>query len=181
MAESAEEQSPEPGLVPDSAHLSETSRLRRIVKGHEGFRLVILQFNDHAYRDRLIAAFGRELSARPGLLHATRHDTFAAFENALYATAAGHDLIHVIGLETWLAGEAGVPRIHGFNYHREPIAKHCRLPLLLWMPEPLVRAFATGAPDMWSWRAGLLDYSLPRATSTPVPRACRPPETMQNS
>lgn len=137
--------------------------LERILHESGRFKLVLLQFNDPAYRDALIAKINATATT-PTALHvsAATFPDFTDLEARLKELARDHAVIHLTGLESWLFPFDAPTRATGFNYHREAIADNCPAALLLWLTEPDIRDFAVQAPDMWAWRAGVLDFSLVR-------------------
>jgi len=132
----------------------------RLMRGHSGFSLVFLQYNDLRYRDKLIPHLNRHATT-PATFCIGPEIDFSGFEQRLFALSVGHDLIHVIGLNEWLL-ESREEKFRGFNYHRELIAENVQTTLALWMTEDDIRDFALKAPDMWAWRKGVIDFSAVR-------------------
>lgn len=135
--------------------------LERILEAQGRFKLALVQFNDPAVRDAVIAKVA-ETHPQARVLHvsAAEFPDFSVFEQRLAETAQAHNIVHVTGLESWLFPMEGPSRAAGFNYHREAIAERCPACLLLWLTEPDIGQFAIEAPDMWAWRAGVLDFSV---------------------
>lgn len=143
--------------------------LERMLHGGGRFKLALLQFNDPAYRDALIAKINATATT-PTVLHVSA-ETFPDFtdlEARIKELARDHTVIHLTGLESWLFPFDAPTRATGFNYHRETIADNCPAALLLWLTEPDIRDFAVQVPDMWAWRAGVLDFSLVREVGSLV-------------
>lgn len=164
MAESADRYARHTSALGLSAGHEEAYRsLERILHDSGRFKLVLLQFNNPAYRDALIAKINA-VATTPAVLHvstATFPD-FTDLEIRLTELARDHAVIHLTGLESWLFPLDAPTRATGFNYHRETIADNCPAALLLWLTEPDIRDFAVQAPDMWAWRAGVVDFSVAR-------------------
>lgn len=137
--------------------------LERILQAEKRFKLVVLRFNDPAYRDAVIAKLA-ETHPQAATLHVTAaaFPDFSLFEDRLAEVAQRHFIVHLTGLESWLFPLDAPARATGFNYHREAIADHCPAALLLWLTAPDIAQFAVEAPDMWAWRAGVLDFSVDR-------------------
>jgi len=151
----------------ESQHSGELLRLRKLLTATSDFRLIILEFNDPVYRDKLIQHIdGFPTRSARLVLDETIND-FSDFEEALAKLCKEHDAVHVIGLETWLKdGKAEENRWKGFNYHREKLAELCPARLLLWMIGPDIKKFAIQSPDMWAWRTDVLDFSIKRVALT---------------
>ncbi len=145
-------------------HNAEFDRLFKLIKNPAGFRLIILQFNDPAYRDALIRKIG-QLNSQSAVLSLTleKFPTFQSFEKGLKYLAGHSPLINLVNLENWLFPEGTKSMVVGFNYHRESIAKDCPIQLFLWMTETDIKTFAIDAPDMWAWRSAVLDFSVEKA------------------
>lgn len=156
----------------DSRHSGALLRLYKLLTSSSGFRLILLEFNDPVYRDKVIQHINRFPVHAGILVLDDKIKDFNDFENRLTALCRTHDTVHVVNLETWLKlGKPGENRLQGFNYHRENIAEQCPANLLLWMIRPDIRVFALQAPDMWAWRTDVPDFSLePEAPGPGVER-----------
>jgi len=142
---------------------------RRLIHGRAGFSLLFLQYNDPFYRDKLIPYLNR-YAANPLMLRLDPEMEYSELEKRLFDLTAGHDLIQVVGLSEWLAGESRSAKLRGFNYHRELLAERMRAALALWMTENDIREFALEAPDMWAWRQGVIDFSVARQEQNELER-----------
>jgi tetratricopeptide (TPR) repeat protein len=145
----------------DDAHASQLLQFERLMKATAGFTLVLLQYNDSAYRDNLIP-YLEQYAQSPGRMIVEPDTPFHIFEEQLAALSANHDLVQVLGLNQWLSGKERAARVRGFNYHRELIAERVHTMVALWLIEDDIRAIALDAPDMWAWRSGVLDFSVMR-------------------
>jgi len=84
--------------------------------------------------------------------------------------AAKASALHLVGLDRWLATEPNPiledqpvqpsPILQRLNYRRESIAATTRLPLVMWLAPGQVSHLAEQAPDLWAWRAAVLDFTL---------------------
>jgi len=139
-------------------HSADFLRLQRVLNSGHSFRLILCQFNAPRYRDRVISQVNAALKA-PAVWTLPANPDAALFEAGLVEQGRGHDCLHVIGLDHWLTQDhGGVLRL--LNYHREQIVELAPLPLLFWISPAQVAAFAREAPDMWAWRAAVLDFTL---------------------
>lgn len=149
-------------------HSADFLRLQRVLQSGRGFRLILCQFNAPRYRDRVISQVNAALKA-PAVWTLPANPDAALFEAGLVEQGRGHDCLHLIGLDQWLAeDQESVLRL--LNYHRERIVELAPLPLLLWVSPAQVAPFARQAPDMWAWRAAVLDFTLsaPAAPNRPI-------------
>jgi tetratricopeptide (TPR) repeat protein len=163
------EQLPENTVLPDNlalpswelqdAHSGGVHDFARLMSVSKGFSLIVLQYNDSAYRDKVIPYLDRHAKA-PTVVTLTGQDDVAVLEQSLSRLATDHDLIHVIGSHEWLSGEERLTRLRGLNYHREQIAQQTKAVISLWMIEDDILAFALEAPDLWAWRMGVVDFSV---------------------
>ncbi|MFZ1641554.1 MAG: tetratricopeptide repeat protein, partial [Candidatus Contendobacter sp.] len=154
----------------DSRHSGCLLRLRKLLVTASGFRLVLLEFNDPQYRDRTIQQIDGFPVKTASLVLDESVDSFDEFERRLSALAGQCQAAHVLNLERWLVDDkTRESRFKGFNYHREALAERCPFTLLLWMIAPDIKAFALKAPDLWSWRTDVFDFSSrPAPISAPV-------------
>ena len=73
------------------------------------------------------------------------------------------------GLESWPAGLDDL--LDRLNRRREAIPERCPRPLLIWVLSSNLEKFATRAPDLWDWRSGVFDFTLPpSAAGTDLPQ-----------
>lgn len=144
-----------------NAHSGGVLDFSRLLRVSSGFALLVLQYNDASYRDKVIPYLDRHAKA-PAVFALAEQDEVAVFEDKLATLAVDHDVVHVIGLHEWLAGEHRSARLRGLNYHREVIAEQVRTVVALWMLEDDIRDLALEAPDLWAWRKGVVDFSRTR-------------------
>lgn len=157
--------------IPQDPHSGDFLRLQRLLARRGHFQLIIAQFNAPAYRDAIIAALGR------GSTDATavsvwvlpEEPDLAALRTEVTQRAAAVDGLHLIGLDAWL-DRADESVLRGLNHGREALAATAPLSLVIWLRADQVRAFAEGAPDLWAWRAGLLDFALARREPLAIER-----------
>jgi tetratricopeptide (TPR) repeat protein len=144
-------------------HSSNSTALLRLVRRLRGvpgagFRLIVLEWNDPRDRGAAIAHVER-LFPGAATLQLEAHDPpdFTALLTRLAALAQAHPLVHVLGLENWHRTRPDAFRL--LNYRREHIAATCPAAMLFWLIPPDVTRLATEAPDLWSWRTSVLDFT----------------------
>ncbi len=147
------------GWTLEGQHSGEILAFRRLVTGRNGFSLLVLQYNDPAYRDKIIPHLNLH-AKNPTVFRPDPQSGYADFEERFVQFAAGHDLIHVVGLSEWLTGGSRNEKFRGLNYHREYIAEKAPVVIALWMTEKDIRDFALQAPDMWAWRTAVIDFAV---------------------
>ena len=141
-------------------HHSEFQRLVKILRYGTRSQLLILEFNDEPYRDLLMRKVDDVLAVeglRSDSIDLVRGGfaTFADAEAELVRLAKSAAAIHVLGGDAWFDDA----RWESFNIRRESIARNAPARLLLWLTEGQIRKMAERAPDLWSWRSAVLDFS----------------------
>ena len=140
-------------------HSGVVLRLRRLVENRQSFVLCFLTYSDSAYRET-VASFLSELLdaglrvAIDGKVRVGTEELFGRLSDPTYAGPAQLD-----GLESWPDGLDDL--LTRLNYRREAFAARCQRPLLIWIRKRDLQAVATGAADLWAWRSGVFDFSLP--------------------
>ncbi len=145
-------------------HSGDWVRLLRNLPHLRGFHAFILQHNLPTYRDTLIF-----------LLHEGEDETthaiwdlntlggFDAFELALYQMNESKQRpknLHIINFES-LDEDAQKYFIKGLNYHRDALAEYAQTTLFFWLLAHDLLAIQRNAPDFWSWREQVIDFSVP--------------------
>ena len=120
----------------------------------------------HADLDGLLPGYGLT-STRVHLQHERFPDFFAA-ASELRDLSARYRVIHITGGPSWFDDRS----LSAANLSREALASEVRCALLLWADPELIAKIATVAPDLWSWRAGVFDFST--QVRTPVPTKIPP-------
>ena len=155
---------------PLSQHTGALVRLRNIVEDEDGFRLVVAIFSNSAYRRRLIAWLGELIPETYTLDIATEQD-FLEIVNKLQHLPSTTSIVHLLGAPAWFRDPLRAPALlHGLNYRREQFAADFPFVLVLWLYDAQVRELAQQAPDMWAWRAAVLDFVLPSALEPTLPQ-----------
>jgi hypothetical protein len=160
-------------------HISDFMRLVKTLRYGSRSQLLIAEFNDVPYRDRLVEridAVALDVNLSPGqlALSAAHHNDFGDVERDLHEQAQRHQLVHLLGGESWFDEQ----RWRAFNLRRELIARDVAVRLILWLTLEPVRNLALLAPDLWAWRSGVFSFSSePQATGVlhpPPPVAAEP-------
>lgn len=150
-----------------STHKEELRRAERLLQAANGFRLIITEFNDPLFREKIIKEIS-SFGVKSVVLEVSRAEfpVFYDFELKIADLSRTCNVIHVIDLDTWLKMDEGDTMVFGFNYHREAIASSCRASLFLWMTELGISSFATTVPDMCSWRSAVLSFLIEKEKTT---------------
>ncbi|WP_374244039.1 tetratricopeptide repeat protein [Zoogloea sp.] len=159
------------------------ARLARLLAVKKGFQFYVLVCPAPRERDRLIARLEGEpgLTGRPMLrvdlaeygLSAAAPADVPSLEAWLHAEAGADAIVHLVNGDGWLKPD----RIAELNLHRNALAAQVPASLLWWLPEATVTELARGAPDVWSWRSGVVAFegagevSEPIGVSPPVARS----------
>ena len=142
-----------------SEHSGAFLRLQRLVKGRSSFTLCFLTYSDSFYRDEAAAFLEGRLSAhlRVAIDPEERIGTEVLFDR-LSADADGGPA-QLVGLEFWREGLDDL--LGRLNQRREALAERCPRPLLFWVRSRHLPLVATRAADLWAWRSGVFDFTLP--------------------
>jgi predicted negative regulator of RcsB-dependent stress response len=164
-------------ILPDNE--AGLARLVRLLAVKKGFQLYVLVCPEPRERDRLIARLADEpgLAGRPVLrVDLAEYGPSAAapadvpsLEARLHAEAGADAIVHLVNGDGWLKPD----RIAELNLHRNALAAQVPASLLWWLPEVTVTELARGAPDVWSWRSGVVAFE--GAGEVPEPISASPP------
>ena len=154
-----------------SEHSGALLRLRRLVERRKSFVLCFLTYSDSAYRETavgfLVDLLGAQLRvAIDGDIRVGTEDLFERLSDSAYEGPA-----QLMGLESWPDGLDDL--LKRLNYRREAFAERCQRPLLVWIRKRDVQMVATSAADLWAWRSGLFDFSLPEVYGQSEPQHVR--------
>ncbi|MCB0067996.1 MAG: hypothetical protein KDD77_12625, partial [Caldilineaceae bacterium] len=145
----------------DGRHSGDFLRLQRLLEHGDGFQLVFAACVSVAYRQLLIDRVG-SLHPSAALLDLASGKDPSAFLDGLRQIGTQHRPIHIFGIEAWLR-RCGLEALRALNYRRETLATDVVNTLLLWVEPGTIPTFAAEAPDLWAWRAAVLDFSHPSA------------------
>lgn len=145
-----------------SEHSGAFLHLQKLLAGKQGFTLCFLVFSDSAYRNKAAEHLAN-------LLHARTQVTInpsepIGTEELFKRLNAGEKSApaQLLGIERWPEGLDDL--LARLNHRRDAMAKRCRRPLLFWVLSKDLNMVATRAPDLWAWRSGVFDFSLPHCS-----------------
>ena len=144
-----------------SEHSGAFLRLSRLLNGRSSFTLCFLTYSDSVYRDEAARFLEGRLNAhvRVAIDPEERIGTEVLFDRLSADPDSGP--AQVMDLESW---PDGLDNLLGrLNQRREALAERCPRPLLFWVLQSSSRlpAVATRAADLWAWRSGVFDFTLP--------------------
>ena len=150
-----------------SEHSGAFLRLQRLVEGRPSFALCFLTYSDSSYRDRVADFLEAKLCARVRVTidPISPIGTEALFDMLSADRDAGS--AQLIGLERWPEGIDNL--LTRLNYRRGALAQRCARPVLVWILSKHLRSLATDAADLWAWRSGTFDFTLPSDENLLVP------------
>ena len=154
-----------------SEHSGTLLRLRKLIENKQSFALCFLAHSDSAYRETVAGFLAELLNARlrvaiDGKVRVGTEDLFGRLSEPTYVGPA-----QLSGLESWPDGLGDL--LTRLNYRREAFAARCQRPLLIWIRRRDLQAVATGAADLWAWRSGVFDFSLPEVPIRAEPHYVR--------
>jgi tetratricopeptide (TPR) repeat protein len=154
--------------------------------------LLIAVCDNRKYRDQLINSYEIELQAQGARCHRIRIDRQQfSLKQSLQDLAAREPelkssnmpaLITVLGADELLGIRLNQPKsdqeqfFFSLQWTREAL-REFKVPILLWLTPAIATALAQQAPDFWSWRGGVFEFSLPLSSTLPLERSTREPIT----
>ncbi len=122
--------------------------------------LCFLVFSDSAYRNKIAKFLADHFRAH---VHVTIDPEESIGTEELFIRLDGgapNDPSQLFGLEHW---PEGLDNLLGrLNLRREALAERCRRPVLVWTLSTQVNTIITRAADLWAWRAGIFEFTLPK-------------------
>ena len=145
-----------------SEHSGAFLRLQRLLEGRRSFTLCFLIYSDSFYRDQAARFLEERLGAKVcvSIDRDTSIGTEDLFER-LDADPLGAPS-QLMGLEHWPEGIDNL--LTRLNYRREALAERCTRPLLFWVLSRDLNKITIKAADLWAWRSGVFDFTLPADT-----------------
>ena len=142
-----------------SEHSGAFLRLSRLLNGRNSFTLCFLTYSDSVYRDEAARFIEGRLNAqvRVAIDPEERIGTEVLFDRLSADPDSGP--AQVMDLESWPDGLDDL--LGRLNQRREALAERCPRPLLFWVLSSRLPAVATRAADLWAWRSGVFDFTLP--------------------
>ena len=147
-----------------SEHSGAFLRLQRLLEGRRSFTLCFLIYSDSFYRDQAASFLEEQLGAKvrvsiDGDISIGTEDLFERLNAAPLGAPS-----QLMGLEHWPEGIDNL--LTRLNYRREALAERCTRPLLFWVLSRDLNEVAIKAADLWAWRSGVFDFTLPTDTSS---------------
>jgi len=147
----------------DAESLVELVALERALRMADGFALYVARANTAALRRQITAELHADLS-RP-VVEVTLVLGEPPYEQI---TSVAHDapadaVISVDGLDVLAPSSGPDWFLRQLNWRRAAYRKLAR-PLLLWVPEYLLRLMMEHAPDFFDWHSGFYEFTTPEAT-----------------
>ena len=152
-----------------SEHSGAFLRLQRLVTGRASFTLCFLTYSDSVYRDEVAGFLEGRLNAHVmvNIDPEERIGTEVLFDRLSEDPDSGS--AQLTGLESW--PESLDDLLGRLNQRREALAERCPRPLLCWVLSSNLEKVARRAADLWDWRSGVFDFTLPpTAAGTDVPQ-----------
>ena len=142
-----------------SEHSGAFLRLQRLLNGRRSFTLCFLTYSDSVYRDEAAGFLEGRLSAQVRVVidPEERIGTEVLFDRLSANPDTGP--AQLLGLESWPEGVDDL--LSRLNQRREALAERCPRPLLLWVLSNHLSEVAKRAADLWAWRSGVFDFTLP--------------------
>ena len=146
--------------------------LRSIQASRQRLNLLIAICDNPAYQAELIQAYEAELQGKGfTCLRVTLNRTQPSLRQALAELAKQGDLgtavVTVLGIDQLLSvrlqAEEQSDRDRFFfslQWTREAL-REFRVPIVLWVTDPIATGLAQQAPDFWSWRGGVFEFDKP--------------------
>ena len=150
---------PRPAWTLRSEHSGAFLRLQRMLNGRKSFTLCFLTFSDSVYRDEVAGFLEGRLGPhiRVAIDPVERIGTEELFDRLRVDLHSGP--AQLTGLESWPEGLDDL--LGRLNQRREALAERCPRPLLVWVLSGNLKKVATRAADLWDWRSGVFDFTLP--------------------
>ncbi|MYD86271.1 MAG: tetratricopeptide repeat protein, partial [Acidobacteria bacterium] len=150
---------PRPAWTLRSEHSGAFLRLQRMLNGRRSFTLCFLTFSDSVYRDEVAGFLEGRLGPhiRVAIDPVERIGTEELFDRLRVDLRSGP--AQLTGLESWPEGLDDL--LGRLNQRREALAERCPRPLLVWVLSGNLKKVATRAADLWDWRSGVFDFTLP--------------------
>jgi tetratricopeptide (TPR) repeat protein len=135
----------------------ELTALERMIIRADGFRLGLAVVNHPGLRDRIAAALRADLPDRRFAEVALDSELDGGVVQAIERAALEKPTaLLVSGLERFGEGSAGLGEL---NLNRDHLRRVVPFPVVFWLPDFAVRAFARTAADLWSGRSGLYRFA----------------------
>ena len=152
-------------------------RLVTAIKASRGrLQLLVAVCDNWRYRDEVIATYEGELAERGVQCYRVKIDAKQpSLKRSLAELAQTHTeignsraMVTVLGMDELLglrlnqAKSAQEKLFFSLQWTRESL-RSFSLPVVLWLKPSMAAAIAKAAPDFWSWRSGVFEFSQPMA------------------
>jgi tetratricopeptide (TPR) repeat protein len=173
-------------MVDPEAQQNQRSLRRLVVSVQASYgrlNLLIALCDNWKYRDELIRTYEAELQAKGAKCYSLRIDNRQpslkqSLSDLLVQEPALQDattpaLVTVLGADELLGLRLSDPKsaqerfFFSLQWTREAL-REFRFPILLWLTPDIASALAQQAPDFWSWRGGVFEFSQPIAQNFPL-------------
>ena len=139
---------------------NEYKRLLKHIKLPKQFVLIIAEYNDPLYRDRIIRQMQSDkYNCSVINLSKSVNPNISDFENEL-EKSAGFDVVHLINIHERENDEEFIKYLKGLNLHRDRIAQIAPVNIVLWFLQYQTPQLITEAIDFWNWNSGVVSFIL---------------------
>lgn len=142
-----------------SEHSGVFLRLQRTLRSRDSFTLCFLVYSDSAYRATVASFLGVRLGATAEITIDTSWEGGTELLLQRIRDANNGRPVQLLGFHRWPVGLDDL--LARLNHRRESIAERCPYPLLVWVRSNDLSVIATQAADLWAWRTGVFDFTLP--------------------
>jgi len=146
----------------DAESQVELAALKRALRLADGFALYVARINTATLRRQIVADLHDSLP-RP-LVELTLRPDERPYEQMARAAqdAPPNAVLSVDGLDALAPSDSPDWLMKELNWRRA-VYRRLGRPLLLWVPEYLVRLLLRHAPDFFDWHSGLFEFTTPEA------------------
>jgi tetratricopeptide (TPR) repeat protein len=139
----------------DSRHSGAVLQLTSLLEEGDRFCFILVQFNDDAYRDLVIAELASHYPEQAIVSVTANQDLLATLQQ----TAQSASVIHLIDTTESRSDQAAFyALLQRLNQRREWLAEHVNRGMVLWLSSAQISAFARHAPDLWAWRKAVVNF-----------------------
>lgn len=162
----------EPAAEPPPHNDDELLAMARMLRRGKGtFVLAFARCNAVPQRETLVARLkdAVELFGVKPIELTLTSDDLTALPERLQAAASDGQPLFVYGLDQVMPSAHPEAALAQLNHRRAKFG-HIDSPVVLWLPEYVLRLIAQHAPDFWSWRSGVYDFEPEAEISVPLYR-----------
>ena len=138
----------------------EYKRMLKHIKIPKQFVLIIAEYNDPLYRDRIIKQMSLDnYHCLTINLSDKVNPNISDFENEL-EKSVNYDIVHLINIHERENDEEFIKYLKGLNLHRDRIAQIAPVNIILWFLNYQTPQLITEAIDFWNWNTGIVSFIL---------------------